>query len=189
MNSIIQNFDQIDIHCHISPSATKLYWKLVAKADLKGNIEESYRNLAQQTRLSTNTIREASATLVQANLIHTTLMNGKTHFKILYFSQNTVSNFDTPEPATEMTVSKIDTPNPSIVSKIDTLPIFLTPSVSIFDTPEPVTEVTVSKFDTLNPSTVSKIDTLPIFPTPSVSIFLMLPFFVVLVKTIFRGSD
>jgi hypothetical protein len=110
-------------------------------------------------------------------------MNGKTHFKILYFSQETVSKFDThpifptpsvsifdtPKPATEMAVSKIDTPNPSTVLKIDTLPIFPIPSVSIFDTPKPTTEVTVSKIDTLNPSTVSKIDTHPIFPTPSVS--------------------
>ncbi len=169
MKSIIQYFDQIDKVHHIHPSATKLYWKLVAKADTNGAVEDSFRSLVQQTRLSINTIREASATLVQLNLIHITLKKGKTSFKILYFQQEPVSIFDTLQVSPRPTVSKTDTLNSKTVSKIDTAEIFPTQSVSKIDTPIPTIETSVSKTDTPNSITVSKTDTVEIFPTQSVS--------------------
>lgn len=181
MFSIIQHFDEIDNHCHISPSATKLYWKLVAQADIQGQIQESYRSLASRTAMSVNTIRDAAAELITSELLEISVIATKTYFAIAYF-QSTVSNFDTEQqsvskidtltinqkanipnfdivkPENAQAVSNFNTEQQRSVSKNDILTVYQKSTVSNFDTKQ---QRNISKFDTQYQQTVSKFDTQP----------------------------
>ena len=181
MLSIIQHFDEIDNHCHISPSATKLYWKLVAQADIQGQIQESYRSLASRTAMSVNTIRDAAAELITSELLEISVIATKTYFAISYF-QSTVSNFDTEQqsvskfdtltinqkanipnfdivkPENAQAVSNFNTEQQHSVSKNDILTVYQKSTVSNFDTKQ---QRNISKFDTPYQQTVSKFDTKP----------------------------
>jgi hypothetical protein len=178
MSSIVQYFDKIDNLFHISPSATKLYWKLVAQADAQGNIQESYRSLAFRTGMSVNTIREASAELTLAELVKMNVIGIKTSFAICYF-QPTVSNFDTKQQQSvsnfdtkqQQSVSNFDTKQQQSVSNFDTPATTQKPTVSNFDTVETRNTQTVSNFDTKQQQSVSNFDTPATTQKPTVSNF------------------